>query len=82
MSRVSEKELKLAVEALNQFFELPVQPWTDGKSNIGHIKLDSAYGLEEMYAPEAVYALKNEMDGKFLAEVSNAFYTVGKLDVE
>jgi len=44
--------------------------------------LESKYGIEEMYAPEAVYALKNEMDGKFLAEVSNAFYTVGKLDIE
>lgn len=35
-----------------------------------------------MYAPEAVYALKNEIDGKFLAQVTNAFKTVGKLDIE
>lgn len=45
-------------------------------------ELDSQYDLVSMYAPEMTYALKNEMDGKFLAEVSNAFYTVGKLDIE
>lgn len=45
-------------------------------------KLDSNYDLMSMYAPEAVYALRNEMDGKFLAQVTNAFYTEGKLDIE
>lgn len=45
-------------------------------------QLDSAYDLMTMYVPEAVYALRNEMDGKFLAQVTNAFYTVGKLDIE
>jgi len=45
-------------------------------------KLESNYDIMSMYAPEAVYALRNEMDGKFLAQVSNAFYTVGKLDIE
>lgn len=44
--------------------------------------LDSNYDLTAMYAPEAVYALRNEMDGKFLKEVSNAFYQVGKADIE
>lgn len=44
--------------------------------------LDSKYDLMSMYAPEAVYALKNEIDGKFLDQVTNAFYTVGKLDIE
>lgn len=45
-------------------------------------KLSSNYDIYAEYAPEAVYALRNEMDGKFLAEVTNAFYTVGKLDIE
>lgn len=45
-------------------------------------KLSSNYDIYAEYAPEAVYALRNEMDGKFLAQVSNAFYTVGKLDIE
>lgn len=44
--------------------------------------LDSNYDLMTMYAPEATYALRNEMDGKFFAQVSNAFYQVGKLDIE
>lgn len=44
--------------------------------------LDSAYDLMSMYAPEATYALRNEMDGKFFAQVSNAFYQMGKLDIE
>ena len=35
-----------------------------------------------MYAPEMRYALQNEMDAKFFNEVDNAFYTVGKLDIE
>lgn len=45
-------------------------------------ELDSQYDLYSMYTPEMAYALQNEMDGKFLAEVSNAFYTTGKLDIE
>lgn len=45
-------------------------------------KLSSNYDIYAEYAPDAVYALRNEMDGKFLAEVTNAFYTVGKLDIE
>lgn len=45
-------------------------------------KLETMYDIMNMYAPEAVYALRNEMDGKFFAQVTNAFYTVGKLDIE
>jgi hypothetical protein len=45
-------------------------------------KLSSNYDIYAEYAPEATYALRNEMDGKFLAQVTNAFYTVGKLDIE
>jgi hypothetical protein len=45
-------------------------------------KLESNYDIYAEYAPEAVYALRNEMDGKFLWQVTNAFYTVGKLDIE
>jgi len=45
-------------------------------------KLSSNYDIYAEYAPEATYALRNEMDGKFLSEVTNAFYTVGKLDIE
>ena len=45
-------------------------------------KLESNYDIYAEYAPEATYALRNEMDWKFLAEVTNAFYTVGKLDIE
>lgn len=45
-------------------------------------KLESAYDIMNMYAPEAVYALRNEMDGKFFAQVVNAFHTCGKLDIE
>lgn len=45
-------------------------------------KLESNYDIYSTYAPEAVYALRNEMDGKFMAQVTNAFYTVGKLDIE
>lgn len=45
-------------------------------------KLESAYDIMNMYAPEAVYALRNEMDGKFFAEVVHAFHTCGKLDIE
>jgi hypothetical protein len=45
-------------------------------------KLASNYDIYAEYAPEATYALRNEMDGKFLAQVTNAFYTVGKLDIE
>lgn len=45
-------------------------------------KLSSNYDIYAEYAPEATYALRNEMDWKFLAQVNNAFYTVGKLDVE
>jgi hypothetical protein len=44
--------------------------------------LDSQYDLTSMYGPEAVYALRNEIDGKFFQQVSNAFYQVGKLDIE
>jgi len=45
-------------------------------------QLESKYDIMAMYAPEAVYALRNEIDGKFLANVTGAFYTVGKLDIE
>lgn len=45
-------------------------------------KLESIYDIMGMYAPEATYALGNEMDGKVFAQVTNAFYTVGKLDIE
>lgn len=44
--------------------------------------LESSYDLMSMYAPEATYALRNEMDGKFFLQVSNAFYQMGKLDIE
>jgi hypothetical protein len=44
--------------------------------------LESKYDIMREYAPEAVYAIQNEMDGKFFKEVTNAFYTVGKLDIE
>lgn len=44
--------------------------------------IESAYNIYNMYAPEAVYALRNEMDWKFFAQVVNAFHTCGKLDIE
>ena len=45
-------------------------------------QLSSAYDIVNEYSPDAVYALKNEIDGKFFNEVTNAFYTTGKLDME
>lgn len=48
MPRVSEKELRQAVEALNNFFKLPTNSWVDGKSQIGNIHLDFAYGKAQL----------------------------------
>lgn len=45
-------------------------------------QLESAYNIYNTYVPEAAYALKNELDGKFFREVKNAFNTIGKLTIE
>ncbi len=44
MTRVTAKQLDGAMEWLNQYLELPVRSWVDGKAQIGNLHLDGAYG--------------------------------------
>lgn len=44
---------------------------------------ESGYNIYETYSPKAVYALKNDIDGKFFSEnAAGSFANVGKLSIE
>jgi hypothetical protein len=52
MQRITEAHLQAKVNRLNKITGSPVEPYTDGKANIGNYHLSHAYGgvcLHRMY---------------------------------
>lgn len=44
MQRVTEKQLQSIVDRINRITGSPMEPWTNGKANIGNYHLSHAYG--------------------------------------
>lgn len=44
MSRITDKQLESLVDRINELTDSPMQPWIDGKAQIGNYHLSYAYG--------------------------------------
>ncbi len=44
MPRITEKQLDMVMERLNEYFGFPFASWKDGRAQIGNLHLDGAYG--------------------------------------
>jgi hypothetical protein len=48
-NRITEKQLQAIVERINRVTGSPMEPYTNGRANIGHYHLSFAYGGVELH---------------------------------